>query len=215
MKAVFRIFILFFVYSINGYCQKEWTYIKEKSGIRLFQRDYGTNGIKENRAETTIKNIGYHTIIAIFRDHSSFHTWVTDMKEVRNVKSISPQEHYDYYDVKIPWPFENRDAVYHQKIFYDATDKSLNIVFRSVPDVLPEQKNRIRMKDSFGGWKFVHRGNELFVVYHHYSDPVNLPSNLINIFVPEGVFDTILRFKDFALKYGDKYKSVRYAFIPE
>jgi len=195
--------------------QNDWQYVKTKKGVVLFQRDYGNNGIKEFRAESVMKNINYHSIVAMFRDHERFDEWVKDMKVVKNIKSNGPNENFDYYEVNIPWPFENRDIVYFQKIFYGAEDKSLNIVFKGFPDMIPPTKNKIRMRESFGGWKFYRKGGELHIIYQHYTDPNNLPANLVNIFIPDGVIETILRFKAFAASNHSRYQNAHYSFIKE
>jgi hypothetical protein len=213
MKNHFILAVLLF-YSSVTFAQKDWLYLKTKKGVSLYQRDYLTKGIKQFRLRTTYKNTTLSSIFAVFRDHESFPEWQTDIREIRNLKKVTDMDNYDYYNIEIPWPFKNRDAVYHQKIYYNHADNSLNLSFTCEPTFAPKHKDRVRMTDAAGSWKFIKKANgEIDVDYQNYSDPVGIPSDVVNLLFGEALFRTIDNLQMQIQK--EKYKHVKYSFINE
>lgn len=197
-----------------SFAQKDWVFVKEKNGIVLSQRDFLTNGIKQCRLKTTFKNATLASIFAVFRDHDSFGEWQKDIREIHNLKKVTEMDNYDYYNIEIPWPFKNRDAVYHQKINFNAADKSLNLSFTCEPTFTPLRPNRVRMTDAAGSWKFIKKPNgDIDVDYQNYSDPVGISSSVVNLLFPEALFTTMYNLKSQIQK--ERYKKAKYSFIQE
>ena len=199
---------------MNSFAQKEWTYVKSKNGVDLYQRDLLTKGIKQFRLKTVFKNTSLSSIFAVFRDHESFDEWQPDIREIHSVKKVSETDNYDYYNIEIPWPFKNRDAVYHQRINYNPADNSLNLSFTCEPTFVPKNADRVRMTDAVGSWKFIKKPNgDIEVDYQNYSDPINIPSNVVNMIFSEGLFKTLSNLR--AQVQKEKYKTAKYKFITE
>lgn len=214
MKLVFGTIILLLFISFTSDAQKEFTYVKTKNGVKLYQRDFLHHGIKQFKLTTTFKNTNFNSIFAVFRDHHNFKEWQSDIREIRNVKQISENDNYDYYNIEIPWPFKNRDAIYHQKITYNHAEKTLYLTFTCEPTFLPEREDRVRMTEAAGSWKFTKKPNgEIEVEYQNYSDPVGIPANVINLLFSDALFRTMENLRKQVQK--DEYKHKKFDFIQE
>jgi hypothetical protein len=196
------------------FAQKDWEYVKTKNGVSMYNREFLNHGIKQFKLKTVFKGTTLAAIFATFRDHESYPEWQKDIKEIKTLKKVTEIENIDYYNIEIPWPFKNRDAIYHQKISYNHTDKSLNLSFTCEPSFIPEVENRVRMKDAAGSWKFLKKPNgDIEVEYQNYSDPVGIPAEVVNMIFSDALFRTMENLRKQVQK--EKYRNKKYTFIAE
>ncbi len=212
-----KLIVVVFVWVIGPnliFAQKDWAFVKNKNEIELSEREFLNKGIKQFRLKTTFKQTSLSAIFTAFREHSTFHEWQGDIKELHTVKRISDMENYDYYNFSFPWPFRNRDAIYHQNIIYNKKDKILSLNFSLEPDFIPAKEGIQRMKVAKGEWKFVKLANgDIEANYQNYSDPVGIPADVVNILFSDALMRTMTNLREHVKK--EKYKLKAYSFIQE
>ena len=199
---------------LSVFAQKDFEFLREKENIVMYQRDFGTKGIKQFKLTTTFKQTKLSSIFAVFRDHATFTDWMEGIKVIKNVKKVSETENFDYYDIGFPWPLKNRDAVYHQQIYQDAADRSLNVNFSCLPTFVPYVEDKVRLTEIQGAWKFIpHKNGDIEVIYINYSDPINIPSSFVNLIFSDALYNTLYRLRKQVKK--EKYQHKKYSFIQD
>lgn len=187
---------------------------KEKNGIKVFSRYNSKSGLKELKSIAVFEKTKLSTIFSIFKDVDNCGQWTKDVKVSKVLSEISEVESYEYYQIFIPWPMFNRDIVYHIKYHQDPIDKALHLVATSKPEYIDVEKNVVRMKDSFGFWKFTPLANgDVQVENYLFADPIGLPAWAVNIFAVESPIKVISALKEF-IKLP-KHQNKSYAFIKE
>lgn len=125
-KIIFGIFLLQSVFCM---AQKDWKYLKTKNEIELYQISFKDKNIKQFKLKTKFTKTTLSAIFAAFKDLSTYSEWQKDLIKIYNVKKINDLENYDYYCFRFPWPFKNRDAIYHQIITFSAKEKNIELSF--------------------------------------------------------------------------------------
>ena len=100
-----------------------------------------------------------------------------------------------YFEIKSPWPLENRDMLIFEKTVI--TNKGTKIFLNGKADYIPQKKGIVRIKYITGYWKFLPlENNTVYVEYRFSADPgINAPKWLINLFIVEGPYKTLMNLK--------------------
>jgi hypothetical protein len=72
-----------------------------------------------------------------------------------------------------------------------------------VPDFIPENTDKVRMKKSHGFWQFRQLPNqEIEVIYHFFSEPaIALPQWFVEPFIIKGIHTTLTKMREVVKKY--------------
>lgn len=211
-KIYFYLFLFFLTFTT--FSQPDWELAKIKNGIKVYSKFNSKTGIKELKSETVFKKTKLSTIFAIFKDVENCGKWTKDLKKSYIIKEISETEGYEYYQISVPWPIQNRDVVYLIKYTFDENEKSLIINATSSPNYIPKVSNVVRISDSVGKWKFtkLNDGN-LKVENFLFADPVGFPAWLVNLLSVESPIKVITALNEFSK--SPKYQNRFYSFIKE
>jgi hypothetical protein len=130
------------------------------------------------------------------------------------LKKISAAELYYYSEVSLPWPISNRDFVAHLKVTQDPHSKVVTIDGPVISNYVPEKKDVIRVKSSFGKWVLTPQKNNVKIEYTLETDPGgSLPVWLVNLFAAKGPHETFKNLKVQLEKV--EYKNVTLAYIKD
>lgn len=216
-KVIFKLFriALCFLAPALAFSQKNWELAKQKDGVKVFSRYNEKNVLlKELKTIAVFPNTKLSTIFSVFNDVNNTTSWTQDLKVSKILKVVSEVENYEYYQIFIPWPLFNRDIIYNIKYHQDPKDNALHLVAVNVPEYLPENKNIIRIRDSFGFWKFTPVSNGSVLVENYlYGDPIGLPAWVVNVFAVESPLKVMMALREFVKL--PKYQNKKYSFIKE
>ncbi len=184
-------FITFFV---NGQ-ETKFTFLKEKNGIKVFQRKSLTDGVNELLIQTTF-NSKLSTIVEVFNDIEAYPQWVYKSNKSFLVKTIKPNEVEYYNNLDFPFPLHDRDIIIHNKIDQNKSNKILTSVSYATKGDISSLSNTVRIVDFNSKWTFTPLKDHIFGEYIIKSSPGgSIPIWLINLAIDEGPIQTILNLK--------------------
>lgn len=198
MKRNYSFFLLVLLCSaISARAQNPWTLKKEKNGIKVYSRDNTHSKFNELKVETFLKG-RLSDLAAVILDIPDYPQWSFNVKSCKLLKQVSPSELYIYTEISSPWPADNRDLPIHIKITQDPASKVMTIAVECIPDLVPRQKNIVRVPLSKETWIVTPVDpSTIRIDYQLEVDPgENPPAWLINMFSVKGPYETFSRLKD-------------------
>ncbi len=183
------------------YCQDDWQLRKEKDGISVYTRETNESDFKEFRA-TTHLDFSLATFLNIMWDVSAYPDWVSDLKSSHTIERYDDTAQVYYAEIKVPFPFENRDAVYYNRFIYDSLSQQLTISIDCMNGYVEEKEDLFRMPFCQGEWKAKSVGqNRLEVTLQMLVDPGgNIPAWLANQFIADSPYNTLKNLRSFGKK---------------
>ena len=169
-------------------------YLKlNKDGIKVYIFSHKNSAFGTFKAITHI-NASLDNILAVMLDNQSCTEWIDACKKSILIKNISFNERYHYQIYYIPFPFKNRDFIFHSTMEHNPLTKAVTITMSSVPDYCLEkqlegcnevnQSKLVRVNKSIGTFKLEPDDNGTKITWIQHTDPAgNLPSWLVNQFV--------------------------------
>lgn len=89
-------------------------------------------------------------LIEVLQDVNHHKDWVYKTTESYVISRKNKDTLFYYSKINLPWPASNRDAVVQLSFGRDSKHKNLIIVVRSIPNLLPEKPNLVRVPYSLG-----------------------------------------------------------------
>jgi hypothetical protein len=130
------------------------------------------------------------SVLAVMKDYKAHPDWMLAIKECKRVQQVNPKTRYLYYMIRLPWPLSNRDLV-TKSTFKPQKDGSVLMTMQAAPSKKPKVKYRVRIKEAKGYWKVTPIDkNKTKVIYQYASDPVGLPTWLVNMFLLDAPLNT-------------------------
>lgn len=190
--------ILVFLLPLSGQeaTGEGWKLAKNKNDIEVYTRAPEGSKFKEYKAITTI-SASPEELLAVLLDVDGYTQWMTNVKETYLLEKVSEEEFYVYTEVKVPWPFDNRDDITKSIVTEDTVNGGYIIHITFEPDYLPEKKGLVRMRIGHGEWVFNPVGNGKSRVEHRFvADPAgHMPAWVVNMFIVDGPHKTMLGLK--------------------
>ena len=182
-----------------------WVLEKEKNEIKIYTRQSENINIKEFKAITTVKAT-VSQLIALISDVEKYPQWVDNIISSEVLKEVNSDEKYYYNEIKVPWPFANRDNIVLAKVCKSSDTDVVIIEMEGEPDYIPVKSGIVRIPEAKGYWKLTPIGNgETKVILRYLADPAgNIPVWLINMFIIDGPYNTLKNMKEFVKK--EKYR---------
>ena len=201
----------FLIFSYSGSAQQPWNEVKKSGECKAYTRSTKDGKFKEYRS-TAVIHAPLDAAVAVYCEVMKHPQWMKDIAGVNKFKTLSEKEWYIQYKVDMPWPMEDRDAVYHIRLLQQESDKSVKVFFDSEPDALPAQPGYIRISKSSGYWKFSNQSDGTIMAETiGVTDPAGVPAWIVNMFISDGPLQTILNFKKLA--ESDTYKNKKVSFL--
>lgn len=173
-----------------------WKLSKEKDGIKVFTKSHDNSGIKEFKAVTSI-NANISQLVKIINDVENYPGWMANCESSNTYKIINKTTRIDYLKTSVPWPLNDRDAALEFKIIKD-TEEYFEATMNSVTGIIPEMIDIVRIRKAKGKWIFKKNDRKMVdITYQFYGDPEgNIPTSVINLFIVNGPYKTLLNIKD-------------------
>jgi hypothetical protein len=102
--------LLFSFTLLSVQAQKDWKLEKTKGAIKAYIKDSG-KAYKMYKIVCTIK-APLDKVIKKYADVATHSSWMSDIQKSELKPGTYTNELISYYEIKLPWPMENRDAVY-------------------------------------------------------------------------------------------------------
>ena len=198
MKRNYSFFLLvLFFSSVTVNAQNDWTLKKEKNGIKVFSRENTHSKFNELKVETRL-SARLSDLAAVILDIPGYPQWSFNVKSSKVLKQVSPSELYFYTEISSPWPADNRDLPIHLKITQNPVNKVMTIAVECIPDLIPRQKNIVRVPLSKETWIVTPVDEStISIVYELEVDPgENPPAWLINMFSVKGPYETFTKLRE-------------------
>lgn len=196
MKKQIILSILLVLISMTTFSQENpWKFVKETNGIKVYFRTVANSNLNEVKIQTTF-NSNLSTIVEALRDVNAYREWVYKAAYSYTVKEFNAYEMEYYNKFNFPFPLDDRDVVIHSKIQQNQQTKVVTSISYAKLDIVPENKNIVRIKDFYSKWTFIAKNNLVYGEYTFKSNPSgNIPVWLINLSLDEGPIKTIQNFK--------------------
>ncbi len=212
MKFLFFILILLTCTSFNSNNVPKWKLEKSHNGITIYSYLPENKSIKEIKSHTVV-NTTLSTLVAILSDVDNYKNWIYNCIVSKKVEKVAKNKMYYYTKTNAPWPLSNRDLIAYNKIFQDKASKIVYSISVPKPKKMEEQSGVVRIFYFYGEWKFTPLKNgKIAIDYHLKIDPAGLiPAWITNLFIENGPYQTLLKFKAQITK--EKYKNATFDYI--
>lgn len=173
----------------------EWKLSKNNNDVKVFTPQAEGSKIKEFKAIITVTS-AINTVEKLIENADGYPNWQANIATAKILKQINETTQYIYYTTDVPWPVTNRDAVIYSEKMTN-TNGTITYNLLSKPDYMEEKKDFIRIKNAKGMWQLTPKeGNKIEVIYQFYGDPAGtIPGWLINLFIVDGPYTTMLNLK--------------------
>ncbi|MCU7834907.1 MAG: hypothetical protein KZQ83_06575 [gamma proteobacterium symbiont of Taylorina sp.] len=217
MKIILTIYILtsllFSSGIVLGQNRLEGMLKLDKDGIKVFVYEKTDSDISAFRAVTYIKST-LDSILAVMFDNKSCTEWIHACDESIVLEDVSFNERYHYQICDIPFPFKDRDFIFHSIMRQNPVTKAVDITISSEPNYCNDkqseeclkvkQSDLVRVSKSLGVYRLEPDGEGTKVTWIQHTDPSGqLPSWIVNQFIKDTPYLTLK-------KLADKVKEDKY-----
>ena len=197
------VMLSFSVFTIaeNGYATSltdgnEWKLRKDKNDIKVYTRTHTDTGIVECKIETTVKT-EISKLVKTINNVENYPAWMNKCESASVFNKINDSLRIDYIITAVPWPMKDRDIVLEYRTVSN-NNEHYEATINAITELIPEKENIVRVKEAKGSWVFNKIDkNTVEITYQYYGDPGrNIPSWLINMFIVNGPYETVLNLKE-------------------
>ncbi len=191
------LFLLIAIHLCNqAFSQTNWTFQKEKEGIKVYTRPSKTSKFNEIKAEFDVQT-SMAKFISVTFDVDKYPLWTYGIKTSRLCERVSNEEIVYYSEVNAPWPFSNRDFYSKLKLSRDPSSKTITITAIGLPNYKPPVNGIVRIP-------YLHsdmvasevNSSTLHVVYTTNVDAGGaVPAWLVNLFSTTGPIESFTNLK--------------------
>ena len=196
-KISFYILLWVLIPCSQSFSQANWTFQKEKNGIKVYTRPAKTSKFNDIKAEFDIQN-SIAKFISVSYDVGNYPLWVYGTKTAKLCERLNNEEIIYYSEVNAPWPFSNRDFYARLKINRGADGKTITITATGLPNYKPTENGIVRIP-------YLHSDmvvssvnpHTLHIVYTTNVDVGgNVPAWLINLFSTSGPIESFTKLRE-------------------
>lgn len=196
-------------------------YLKlNKDGIKVYIYHSKNSDFATFKATTHI-NASLDSILAVMFDNESAPEWIEGCDDSFMIEDISFNERYHYQIMNIPFPFTDRDFIFHSTMKQDPKLKSVTIIMtadakycNSNSSKLCEkvnQSNLIRVKKSIGTYNLEPDENGVKITWTQHTDPEgHIPALLVNQLIQNTPYWTFKQLAEMVKEEKYKYAKLIY-----
>lgn len=136
-------------------------------------------------------------IAGVLMDVKDHVRWAYQTKVAYLIKQESPEVLYYYTEIKVPWPFENRDLVVRMDLSQDSGSRVLTVHADVVGGLVPLHKGIVRVPFSRAVWTISPLDStRIHVRYEVQINPGgSVPAWLVNLFAANGPYDSFQKLR--------------------
>jgi hypothetical protein len=185
--------IFFFTWVLScSVAAQSWNFIKEKDGVKLYTCKDSGKSLKSYKGVTDIKAPA-EKIFAMLEDVNHTDWWDKNLNQIK-VMVYEKNKRAQYYLVyDLPWPVTDRDLCVDVKVTIDPVTGVRKITAGPLPGLIPEQEDKIRIKEYRQTWTVTPAGKDLaHVVLEGFVDPAgSIPDWLSNMVIVDSPLKVI------------------------
>jgi hypothetical protein len=162
---------------------KEWKLRFQKEGISVYSSKRADSLFDELKGECLL-DASLETVARVMLDVSSYPQWVADCREAQKFNCSDLYTCKLYFVLAMPWPVRDRDVVLQSStVIMLPQGRIVGSVYALPDELVPVQKNRIRIKSMYGKWIFERISvDKTMATFITWTDPAGLiPAVIINI----------------------------------
>ena len=112
---------------------QSWKLVSDENGVKTFSKKTQATDVVSFRGETMIP-ASIAKIATVLNTDSLRKEWVDALVEASTVQQINKLERIEYNHSKVPWPFQDRDFLYHVDVFLKKSPNAMLIKLKSIKD---------------------------------------------------------------------------------
>lgn len=202
-----------------AHAAEDWSLRRTDAALDVTVHDRDTpQGYREFRGVTHMRS-RLSAFVALFRDTERMPEWLYRAERVTTLEEVSATETYAYTQIRLPWPFRDRDSIVHVVLTQDPVTLELTLRASAVPDYLPEMKGYIRMPVIESMWRFTPQDDgRTRVEFSGYANPGGrLSSGLLGMFQSKLVWQSPYNsLRDLHGVIGEaRYQTADYPYVRE
>lgn len=186
-----------------GYGQKDWELQKDKSGIKVWTKDYPNSNFKQFKATTKFK-AKLENVVAVFLDIENMGAWYDRVEKVTMVEKISEMEGTYKIDFELPWPVADRISAVRAKLSHDPNTNVVTVRTKYEKGII-ENSDRLVVTDIQSEWVLTPEAGGYVSIFHKgYMHPAgSLPAWIANSGVKDGPVKTLTALKNILSEYKE------------
>ncbi len=165
---------------------QNWTFVKEKDGIRIYTKKEPGNSIKSFRGVTDL-HTSMEKVSNLIGNVKNLDWWDKNLKEIRVLyyEKEKLSQYYLVYDS--PWPVTDRDLCVEAHITTDPVTGVRTILAKPLLDVIPLRPENVRITNYQQKWVMVPDGpNLVHITLEGYVDPAgSVPDWIYNMVITD------------------------------
>jgi hypothetical protein len=176
---------------------QSWNFIKEKDGIKIYTHQEAGKALKSFKGVADI-NAPAEKIFAMMEDINDTEWWDKNLTQIKVLlyEKNKRAKYYMVYD--LPWPVNDRDLCVDVTIKIDTVTGESKITAVSVPGVIPERSDIVRIKDYRQTWTITPVSKELtHIELEGFIDPAgSIPDWISNMLIVDSPIKSIRGVKE-------------------
>ena len=183
---------------------KIWKPVSNKDGVTTYQEIRPKQDVVAFRGEMRIPT-SVKKIATVLSDPDIRKQWVDGLVETRTVQLISSTERIEYNHTDVPWPFHDRDFVYHVNVQSSHEPVSMLITMISVKDPREPERSGIVRGEILHAYYYMKENPgpnpSSDVVIEMAADPKGaIPTWAVNLTQKKWPHNTLLELKKIAMR---------------
>ena len=166
-----------------------WELEKTKYDVEVFSKLLTGYQVKAFKATGLIEG-SVEAVTQVVMDIENYVEWYPNCKVGEVLEGTTELEQYRRVEFKLPWPFDNRDAV--NKLIVSPGQDSTWIEILNAADYKPKLKKVYRVGKTEGYWSIVKESEtHTRLTYAAVGEPGGIPTWIVNIFLFDSPLDAI------------------------
>lgn len=206
MPFLFKIYhsaIVIFIFAWSSLPAQQWSFVREKDGIRLYTCQQKGSSFKSFHGEVDI--IGdFEQVFALIGDPSNLDWWADNVKNIQVLSYEKDKLITYYFEYHVPWPFANRDLVTSVQINKDTVSGIKTINSTPLPGFIPQKPGLVRVTEYWQRWILQPLENgTIHITLEGFIDPAgDVPAWLYNIVVVDIPLNLLQKVRERAMRFG-------------
>ena len=175
-----------------------WEFEKERHDVEVYSKSITGYEIKAFKA-TGLISAPIESVFKVVMDIEGYKEWYPNCKIGETLLQPNELEQYRRIEFKLPWPFDNRDAV--NKLVARKMADSIWIDITNEADYVPRLKKVYRVGRTEGYWMIVKEDeNNTRLTYSAIGEPGGIPNWVVNFFLFDSPLEAVNNIREMVLK---------------
>ena len=198
-RLILLIALLFPVY-LSG--QTNWQLVKNREGIKIYTSKSTNSNFKRVKASSVCQGT-IDRAIRVFRNVAGQPNWVYSTKRACIIRQSTENDILYYVESALPWPLSNRYLLARMKIQPDLENKQVLIYTTAdTSEQFSSGDGKIRITYFKVTWQIKQIDAKMISIEYFLDiDPGgNLPASVVNLFISQGPYKTLLKLAELLRK---------------